>query len=108
MSALALLSVGLLAQDDEPFCQGDPGEAALMERVATAEGFHTAGTLPARLHNPGALRYAGQRGARSGPQRYARFASDWAGWIAFQRDLAAKRRLRIPLNRAWKYLKENE
>ena len=77
---------------------------ALMERIARQEGFYRVGTLPARLHNPGALVYAGQHGAAAGERGYARFWSDEAGWRALEADLWRKLRARRPLMTGWEYL----
>lgn len=81
-----------------------PVRPAIVERIARQEGFHVRGTLPARLHNPGALRWHGQPGARLGPRSFAHFETDAHGWAALERDITAKRRRGIPLHIAWAYL----
>lgn len=65
--------------------------------IAQAEGWSEPGSLTRRLHNPGALVFAGQASARPDPSGYARFPTDEAGWEATRRDLAAKLRLGMDL-----------
>ncbi len=85
---------------------------AIAMTIAVKEGFFRPGSLPRRLHNPGALVYAGQPGAiqgdigrDAGHRPYARFTTDAAGWAALERDIAKKMREGRPLKPAWKYLK---
>lgn len=77
-----------------------PLQVALAEEIARQEGFYVKGSLPARLHNPGALVFAGQKEAIRDcgtPDlicgQYAYFPTDEAGWAALHKDIAAK----------WKY-----
>lgn len=109
-SLLRMAAVVTLAMLPHPVSRlGPPAvchvRAAIVERIARAEGFHVPGTLPARLHNPGALRYRGQPGARLGRLLFANFESDAAGWAALERDVSSKLRRHIPLHIAWAYIK---
>ena len=65
-----------------------------LERVAAAisvqEGWNVRGSLVRRQHNPGALVFARQPGARKGKSSYARFDSDQQGQAALIADLRAK------------------
>ena len=81
-----------------------PARRAIIEIIAVQEGFHVSGSLPARMHNPGSLRWHGQPGGRPGTLGFAEFTSDSVGWAALERDVSAKIRLGIPLTVAWDYL----
>ena len=85
---------------------GSPQLGCLMRHIAVKEGYFRAGTLPARLNNPGALVYTGQPGATRGPRGFAAFGRTLDGWLALQRDLEAKMARHQPLGRAWQYMKE--
>jgi len=82
-------------------CAVRPG---IVEYIAVREGFHKAGSLPARLHNPGSLKFRGQAGAERGERGFASFPSDAVGWCALERDWAAKIRHHVPLRVGWRYL----
>ena len=69
----------------------------LAQSIARHEGWGLPGSLVRRLHNPGALVYAGQRDATAGPQGYAVFAGDAEGWAALRNDIASKFRLGITI-----------
>jgi hypothetical protein len=71
----------------------------LAQSIARHEGWGLPQSLVRRLHNPGALVYAGQRGATTGPRGYAVFANDTAGWTALRNDIASKFRLGITVRR---------
>lgn len=60
------------------------------ELIAHYEGWNVPNSLVARLHNPGALSFAGQMGAIRGPGGYAKWATDEEGWHALDNDLQAK------------------
>jgi len=70
------------------------GQATMIERVAASimvhEGWNNLKSLVRRQHNPGALVYAGQAGARKGKNGYAWFKTDEAGKAALLADLRAK------------------
>lgn len=56
--------------------------------IAEFEGFNTAGSRPARNHNPGDLKFAGQYGAiGQDPQGFAIFPDDPTGWDALDAQL---------------------
>jgi hypothetical protein len=80
--------------------------AKLMCFIAMMEGYFHQGTIPARCHNPGALVFVGQEGARPGPRGYACFDSDEVGWAALKRLLEGKLRRKGSLQKAWPYLKD--
>ncbi len=82
-----------------------PSEPAYLEVIPRREGFWKAGSLPARYHNPGALRYVGQDGATRGLQGYARFETDEDGFRALKQDIALKLSRRAKLSTAWRYLR---
>lgn len=71
------------------FSSLSPG-STIQELLAKYEGWGISNSLTHRLHNPGALSYAGQKGATRGPGGYARFAKDEDGWRALDVDLQAK------------------
>ena len=81
-----------------------PLRPEVIEFIAVREGFHVSGSLPARMHNPGSLRWHGQAGGQLGTLGFAEFPSDSVGWSALERDVLAKVRQGIPLNVAWEYL----
>jgi len=66
----------------------------MIERVAASisvhEGWNDLKSLVRRQHNPGALIYAGQPGARNGKNGYAWFKTDEDGKAALLADLRAK------------------
>ena len=74
----------------------EPQPSTLAVTLAAREGFFSAATLPARLHNPGSLAYAHQERATRGAAGYAAFPRDVDGWSALERDIAAKRRRGVP------------
>jgi hypothetical protein len=56
--------------------------------IAQFEGFNTAGSRPARNHNPGDLKFAGQGGAvGQDPQGFAIFPDDPTGFQALYNQL---------------------
>ncbi len=58
--------------------------------IATFEGFYVAGSRPARNHNPGDLKYAGQPGAVGKDSAdFAIFPDDAAGFTALYNQLQA-------------------
>lgn len=61
--------------------------------IGDIEGWRVPDSLVHRLHNPGALVFAGQPGARPASGGYASFADDAAGWTAVERDILAKLQL---------------
>jgi hypothetical protein len=69
-------------------------ESTMIERVAAAisvhEGWNNLKSLVRRQHNPGALIYVGQPGARQGKNGYAWFKTDEDGKAALLADLRAK------------------
>jgi hypothetical protein len=73
----------------------------MIERVAASirvhEGWNDLKSLVRRQHNPGALIYAGQPGARLGQSGYAAFKTDAEGMAALLADLRAKTRLGMTL-----------
>lgn len=77
---------------------------ALSLIIAVREGWNHPGSLVQRMHNPCALRYHGQRFATAGVRGFARFATDWDGWIGCRLDIAAKVREGRDLRRGWRYL----
>ena len=77
---------------------------AVVEYIALKEGFHVAGSIPARLHNPGALVFCGQPGARRGVHGFAMFTDDEHGWRALDIDVWKKRSRGISLRKGWAYL----
>jgi len=81
-----------------------PGRPPVIFTIARREGFGKKGTLPTRLHNPGALKYCRQRGAQRGELGFARFANDKLGWAALERDVVGKYARHIPLSIGWDYL----
>ena len=81
-------------------------EPAYLEIIPRHEGFWKPGSLPARYHNPGALRYASQDGATRGEYGYARFETDEDGFRALQQDMAVKVARHAKLSAAWRYLRE--
>src|SRR5437660_12630553 len=83
-----------------------PSEPAYLEIIPRHEGFWKAGSLPARYHNPGALRYARQDGATRGAYNYARFKSDEDGFRALQQDVDLKVSRHAKLSVAWRYLRD--
>jgi hypothetical protein len=97
MDALALLTWLLLRTP----CTSDP---AYLEVIPRREGFWKAGSLPARYHNPGALRFAGQARATRGLRGYAVFETDEAGFEALERDVEGKIARGARLSKAWRYL----
>lgn len=100
-SILALLILAVPVSKEIGQCAVRPG---ILDYIAVREGFHKPGSLPARLHNPGSLRFHGQPGAEPGPLGFAAFESDAVGWSALERDWAAKIRRHVPLRVAWRYL----
>ncbi len=103
-SLLTLLLCSGLAQAPPKAQEHRIVHTALALRIAQAEGFYLQGSLPARLHNPGALVFARQHDAVRGALGFARFPSDSSGWLALERDLQRKRAAHIPLQRGWEYL----
>lgn len=89
------------------FLTGVPCESrpAIVYKIAKQEGFFKAGSLPARLHNPGSLRYIGQDHAVKGKAGFAAFATDENGWQALEQDIALKRLRGLSLRRGWRYLR---
>lgn len=77
---------------------------ALSLMIAIREGWNKPTALVHRLHNPCAIKYAGQRFAEPGPRGFARFATDIDGWIGCRLDIVAKVQEGRPLRRGWKYL----
>jgi hypothetical protein len=67
---------------------------SMIERVAASirvhEGWNNLKSLVRRQHNPGALIYVGQPGARKGKNGYAWFKTDGDGMAALIADLRAK------------------
>jgi hypothetical protein len=58
--------------------------------IATFEGFYISGSRPARNHNPGDLKYAGQPGAVGQDSAgFAMFPDDPTGWTALDNQLQA-------------------
>jgi len=56
--------------------------------IATFEGFYSAGSRPARNHNPGDLKFAGQNGAiGQDAGGFAIFPDDPTGWTALDNQL---------------------
>ena len=74
---------------------------SMIERVAASisvhEGWNDLKSLVRRQHNPGALIYVGQPGARKGKNGYARFKTDAEGMAALLADLRAKSALGMTL-----------
>jgi hypothetical protein len=58
--------------------------------IARHEGWYVKNSLVRRLHNPGALVYAGQKHAKPSETGYARFESDFDGMIALDSDIRKK------------------
>ncbi len=77
---------------------------AIVNYIAKREGFFKPGTLPARLHNPGSLKFHNQPGAVRGIRNFAQFSSNAIGWCALERDVRAKLRKGVPLHKGWAYL----
>lgn len=77
---------------------------ALSLIIAIREGWNQPTALVHRLNNPCALKYVGQRFAGPGPRGFARFATEWDGWIGCRLDIAAKVREHRSLRRGWRYL----
>lgn len=78
---------------------------ALVHHIAVMEGFYVKGSLPQRLHNPGALVYTGQ--VHAWPSRvrgFAYFFTDADGFEALRVDLLGKLKRHMSLRRAWEYL----
>lgn len=73
----------------------DAGYGPQLRRVADAITRHEA--APPRLHNPGALVYAGQPNARRGKTPLAEFPDDQQGRDALMRDLKSKASLGLNL-----------
>lgn len=73
-------------------CVSSPNQRLfrLAHVLARQEGYYKHDTLPRRLNNPGALKYARQREAKCGARGFAHFATPEAGWNASYRDLEAK------------------
>ena len=69
----------------------------VVQSIARHEGWESRNSLVRRLHNPGALVYARQPGSRPGPQGYAVFENDAAGWAALRNDVRAKFRRGITI-----------
>ncbi len=63
----------------------------LSRAIAKLEGWGKPGTRPRRLHNPGALVFAHQRGARRGEGGFAAFLNDELGWRALDVDNRIKK-----------------
>lgn len=93
LAAVALLIVfrPSLAEPKPPITIVD-AVTPVLKRIAHIEGWDKPRSLVRRLHNPGALKYAHQRGATRGPRGFARFKTDEDGWAASWRDYSAKRR----------------
>jgi hypothetical protein len=74
---------------------------SMIERVAASisvhEGWNDVKSLVRRQHNPGALIYAGQPGARKGKNGYAWFKTDEDGKAALVADLRVKTALGMTL-----------
>jgi hypothetical protein len=85
-----------LAEPKPPIVIVDP-ITPILKRIATVEGWNRPRSLVRRLHNPGALRFAHQRGATRGLRGFAKFTTDQDGWLASWRDYTAKRRLGMSL-----------
>jgi hypothetical protein len=70
------------------------GRPTMIERVAASisvhEGWNNLKSLVRRQHNPGALIFVGQPGARQGKNGYAWFKTDEDGKAALLADLRAK------------------
>lgn len=77
---------------------------AFSNTIAIREGWRKTGSLVRRLHNPGALVYAGQHGAVRSTRGFASFASDAEGWYALDQDLIIKIRRGVPLRVAWAWI----
>lgn len=61
---------------------------AWAQAIATFEGFYSAGSRPARNHNPGDLKYARQNGATGQDSGgFAIFPDDPTGWAALDNQL---------------------
>jgi len=58
--------------------------------IAKAEGWSVTGSLTHKLHNPGALTFVNQVGARRDKSGYARFETDVDGLLALGEDLKRK------------------
>jgi hypothetical protein len=82
-------------------CPQDPAGLSIISR---REGFYKPHTLPARLHNPGALKFIGQTGARRGKLGFAQFEKDEDGWRALEVDFEVKLQKGTSPRRAWKYV----
>lgn len=99
---LALLGMMSLGTCDVPkTCYDHP---AITYKIAHREGYYLNGSLPNRLHNPGAIVFACQRNATRGSKGFAKFATVEAGWEALDRDVTLKVRRGINLKKGWKYL----
>lgn len=82
----------------------DPSVWRIGAAIARMEGWRDPHSLVRRLHNPGALVFAGQEAATRDKSGYARFADDAAGWRALFRDLERKRARGLDVDgiiRAW-------
>ncbi len=55
--------------------------------IALTEGWRNPASLTRRLHNPGALVFAGQLGAAADSSGYAHFEREADGWRALQNEL---------------------
>jgi hypothetical protein len=77
-----------------PFLRVADAKPTMIERVAASisvhEGWKNLKSLVRRQHNPGALIYVGQPGARMGKNGYAWFKTDEDGKAALLADLRAK------------------
>jgi len=78
---LGLLVLAYLMSRSRPIRPLETTVERLAEAIATAEGYFVPGSLPARMHNPGALRLHGERNTIS------YFATDEEGWEALREQL---------------------
>lgn len=76
-----------LERPSEPFSYLCSYGCLLAPRVAILEGWLIPTSKVRRLHNPGALAYAGQRGASRSRGGVARFRTDREGWEALTSEL---------------------
>ena len=69
---------------------GIPPGSTIQELIAKYEGWGVKGSLTHKLHNPGALSFAHQKGAVRGTGGYAKWGTDAEGWKALDKDLQSK------------------
>ena len=87
-----------------PWCEV---RAHITEHIALHEGWYRAGSLPQRLNNPGAIKYAGQAGASLSVHGFAHWDSPLEGWAELERLVARKRAAGADFRRAWAYLRRH-